>query len=184
MRKKLQRSDGLTMVEMLCAVAILILLGLLLNTGLQMAVKSYHDLTAEAETQLLASTLMDALADELRYARNVTTEKKTIDGVETDALSTYDSGYKEAEGTLEGTSTIQITDGKLQINGNRVLPDLAYGKDAYLVEQLEITCANDCFTIRLKVKEAAGDISTEAELTVRCLNGIKIPTGTEGEGTI
>ena len=38
MRKKLKDSGGLTMVETLCAVVILVLLCLMLNSGLSMAV--------------------------------------------------------------------------------------------------------------------------------------------------
>ena len=49
MKRKLRNNSGVTLVEMLAVTVILILLGLMLNTGLMMAVGSYHDLTAEAE---------------------------------------------------------------------------------------------------------------------------------------
>ena len=48
MRKKLRGEGGLTLVELLAAVVILILLGLLLNTGLQMAVRTYRAVTAQS----------------------------------------------------------------------------------------------------------------------------------------
>ena len=67
-------SRGLTLVETLCAVAILVLLGLLVNTGLNLAMRGYRELTAQSELELLGSTLTSALADELRYAREVETE--------------------------------------------------------------------------------------------------------------
>ena len=68
MRKKLKSQRGLTLVETLCAVVILILLGLILNAGLQLSVRAYDDMTAETETELLLSTAADALADVLRFA--------------------------------------------------------------------------------------------------------------------
>ena len=39
MRRKLKETAGLTLVEMLAAVAVLILLGMMLITGMQMAVR-------------------------------------------------------------------------------------------------------------------------------------------------
>ena len=68
MRKKLKDTSGLTMVEMLCAVLILILLVLMINTGIHMAIRNYYSLTSESETDLLLSSLTDSLADKLRYA--------------------------------------------------------------------------------------------------------------------
>ena len=173
MRKKLGSSSGLTMVEMLCAAVILILLGLLLNTGLQMAVNSYHALTVEAETQLLASTLADALADDLRYARKVRTAAETADGGEVNKLTAYDSDTYGAGASIE----VEEETGQVLAGGLKILPAGAYGNGAYRVETLSITCAADCFTIKIKVKEAAGERSAEAGVTVRCLNGIEIPTG-------
>ena len=56
MRKKLNSESGLTLVEMLCAVAILVLLVLLLSTGMQMALRTYRDIVAQSEVDLLLST--------------------------------------------------------------------------------------------------------------------------------
>lgn len=51
MRKKLNSESGLTLVEMLCAVAILVLLVLLLSTGMQMALRTYRDIVAQSEVR-------------------------------------------------------------------------------------------------------------------------------------
>ena len=77
-RKKLKDIGGLTMVEMLCAVIILVLLVLMMNTGMHMAVRNYYSLTSESETELLLSSLTDALADKLRYAV-LMRETETVD---------------------------------------------------------------------------------------------------------
>ena len=47
MKKKLKSSAGFSLVEMLCAVAVLMLLCVMLNSGLSAAMKTYYDLTAE-----------------------------------------------------------------------------------------------------------------------------------------
>lgn len=68
---RLRDSGGFTLVELLAACVVLILLGLILSAGLSVAAKSYHDVTAESEAQLLLSTLADAVMDDLRFARDL-----------------------------------------------------------------------------------------------------------------
>lgn len=156
MKKKLRSSGGLTLVEALCAVVVLILLSLLLNTGLQMAVKSYHDITAESEAQLLLSTLSDALGDKLRYT--------TVTVDESGAFVSASIGE------------VTVSGGKVLVGGNRLLPDGAYGNGKYRVDDadsakdLGYDADGNCFTLDLKVKETSGTISAEATLAVRCLN--------------
>lgn len=167
MKEKLRNEQGVTLIEMLCAVVILILLGLMLNTGLQMAVRSYQDITAQSEVQLLLSTLSDALADDLRYAR----------GVEADAngkLISYNSDSYNVEG--EGRASLEIGEnGQVMASGKRVLPNGAYGNGAYKVTVMEIAYEKQTdesfFTIKLEVAQTKGNISAQTEFTVRCLSG-------------
>lgn len=168
MREKLRKEQGFTLVEMLCAVAILILLGLMLNTGLQMAIRSYQDITAGSEAALLLSTLSDALADDLRYARDVMTDE---DGKLLYYNSdSYNSGSNKASLTID-------ENGHVKASGKRVLPEGAYGNGAYKVETMNITYVTKSngsfFTIELKVAQTEGTISAGTEFTVRCLSGPK-----------
>lgn len=157
MRRKLRESSGLTLVEMLCAVAVLILLGLMLNTGMQMAVRSYRTMIARSETQLLLFTLADALSDDLRYAQEVET------GTGGELLS-----YQDASG---GTVSLTVgADGQAYAGGKRLLPPGAYGNGAYGVQTMDISFAEGCFAVKLKVGQRTGDIQAETALTVRCLN--------------
>lgn len=50
---------------------ILILLTMVLGTGLNMTVSSYRKIIAQSEVDLMLSTTMDALADDLRFAQYV-----------------------------------------------------------------------------------------------------------------
>lgn len=172
MSKKLNCESGLTLVEMLCAVVILILLGLLLNTGLQMAARSYWDLTAHSEAQLLLSTAVDALADELRCARRV-----TEDGT---------GGFTYASDCFgENTGLAVNSDGQIVArNGStekRLLSTGAYGSGgAYVVSEMKITPSIPAdpdreitFTVELTVQTADGRLRSETPgggVTVRCLN--------------
>lgn len=167
MRRKLADEAGLTLVEMLCATAMLALLGLLLSAGMNMALQSYMEITAESETQLLLSTLADALTDDLRYAQDVQTD----DG---GRLTTYNSdSFGERTGLAIGG------DGQVYAGGRRLLPAGAYRRGAYVVDRLEITYDGSCFAARLRVRAAEGRASAEAALNIRCLN--PPPQPQEGE---
>lgn len=173
MRKKLKDSGGFTLVEMLCAVAILALLAMMLNTGLQMAMHSYRSITAESETQLLLNTLVDAVTNELRYAHEV--------GTDAAGAVTYNGGRSLA---VNGEGRVVITgadivsgQGELLPTGRAGGPGGAYHGGAYLVPDGGMKIAYDmdnrCFAVHLKVVWRDGDISAatpEAGVTVRCLN--------------
>lgn len=162
MRRKLAGHEGLTLVELLAAVVILILLGLVLNAGLQMAMTSYRAMIAQSETELLLSTLADILADDLRYAEDVAAKEGMLDSYFSDSYG-------------EGTR-LRLENGKVYADGGgnsglRVLPDGAYGLNGrYEVDAMEIGYADRVFTLKLSVKEKDGDIHAETELAVRCLN--------------
>lgn len=179
MTRKWKDSRGLSLVETLCAVAILVLLGLLINTGLQLAVHSYQDVTAQEELELLAASLSDALADDLRYAKFLKTDaggsllryhseryNERYDDVSYTVLSIGKDGDQEKD------------KGQLYANDYRVLPSGAYGNGAYVIGKndgtsgLEITYdkATGLFTVDLTVKQAEGELSAHTQFTVRCLN--------------
>ena len=164
MRKKLKDSAGLTLVEMLCAVLILVLLSLMLNTGLNMAMRSYLDLTAESETQLLLNSLTNAIAAELRYAHEVSG----------DANPTYNGGRQITLGS----------NGRVYAGGRELLPAEkdgaggAYHGEKYSAAQIAagvpiVQYADGCFTVNLKVVWNNHSISAqtpEGGVVIRCLN--------------
>ena len=168
MRKKLRSAGGLTLVEMLCAVAILVLLCLMMNTGMQMAVKSYDRLTAESETQLLLGSLSDALIDKLRYA--VVTD--------TDTLSIGDVRLENGRiVVVEKSGTVK-----------QLLPDGAYGTDRweYDVELVKKEDGSEHqlyeyedgkFTVHFKIvwtkDESVSAQTPEGGLVIHCLNPVR-----------
>lgn len=162
MRRKLAERSGLTLVEMLAAVAVLALLGLVLSAGMQMAMDSYHSMVAQSETELLLSTLADTLADDLHYA----------EAVKTDGDGNLYSYYSDSYG--ENTQLSVNEDGAVYASSGgkdmRVLPDGAYGKGRYEVYKMEITYADNVFQLTLSVREKDGDIGATTDLSVRCLN--------------
>ena len=174
MKKKLKDSGGLTMVEMLCAVMILVLLCLLTSTGINMAVKSYRDITAESETELLLSTLSGALTDKLRYC--VVTQTPDVAG---GTAYAYSIGEIAVDA---GRIVVQKKDSDGTVVSQALLPAGAYGIShgyigEYEVEDLKITPSISgtaaIFEISLKIKEKSGSIGAEATFHVRCLSPVK-----------
>lgn len=165
MRRKLRANKGVTLVEMLCCVLILILLGLMLHTGIVMAAKSYRKMIAESETQLLLSTIVDALADDLRYAREIVTEEEEDSETGGKRLVSYNSDSYGLAARLEIDEEGQIAAG-----GRKLLPAGVYANGAYKVQAMEIFYDGTCFIMDLEAGEKDGVISAKTRITVRCLN--------------
>ena len=166
MKKKLKSSAGFSLVEMLCAVAVLMLLCVMLNSGLSVAMKTYFDLTAEAETQLLLNSLTNAIAGELRYAHEA--------GGAEDGGLTYNGGHP---------LTLNESDGHVYAGGVELLPQAdaatgrggAYKNGDYQVKVMDIGYDRDtaCFTLKLEVGWKDGGVSAktpEDGVVIRCLN--------------
>lgn len=185
MRRKRESCQGFTLVEMLAAAVILILLGLMLNTGIQMAMRTYRSLVAHSELELLVSTAVDALADDLRYAQNVS-------GTDENFSYTSDSFGADTRFSIDSNEDSPSW-GQILANGKRVLSTGAYGLErAYQVEDLSVVPAVDgtsgeiTFTIKLTVTTRDGSISvsTPAEgVNVRCLNRNPVDPPAGGETT-
>ena len=191
MKRKLNSEAGVTLVEMLAAVVVLFMLGLVLLAGLQMAMRTYWTIIAQNEMELLVSTAVDALADDLRYAWNV------VDAPGNAAARTAFTYSSDSygPGTYLDWSTGKITAKSSSGSSEsfQFLSTGAYGKDeaymSYKVCQVdEKTPIVDyapkdpasgdeiTFTIKLKVVLADGSDETISAstpkdgVTIRCLN--------------
>ena len=168
--RRLRARRGITLVETLAAALVLLLLGLMLNTGLLLARRGYDQLTAEAETRTLLSTLTAALSQELRYAREVETYPNG-------ALASYTS-----TGFDEGTALeLDLVTGRLTAGGQQLLPPGAYGNGDCRLDAFSVTYheASGLFTVTLAVSDRRG-VENETTFTVRCLNAGAAGSETEG----
>lgn len=171
MTRKWKDGRGFSLVEMLCATVILVLLGLLINTGLNLAVKSYRNITAQEELELLVSNLSSVLADDLRYAKKVHVVDLT-----SKELSRYHS--ERYNSPQQQYTRLSVKDGQLYANNYRVLPSGSYGNGAYILADdpaggdpgFRITYENGLFTVHLRAQQAGGGLSVSKKFTVRCLN--------------
>ena len=90
--RKLKNTAGFTLAEMLLTVVILLLASGVVATGMPAAVNAYRNAIDAANAQVLLSTTVNALRDELSTARDVQVSGKTITytGTDTGSRSTID----------------------------------------------------------------------------------------------
>ena len=106
---KLRDQKGLTMVELLVTVVIVLLFSGLVAVGADAGVRSCRTSMADAQAQELCSTLTTALSDKLRYC-TVENDKKRI--------FFQDVGY--VDGTIGDIFSVN-DDGQLELNKKRFL---------------------------------------------------------------
>ena len=73
--KKLDKNKGFTMVELLCALAVLILLTSCVIVGVNLSTKSFASITKATNAKELSDVLNALIADELRYASQINTDE-------------------------------------------------------------------------------------------------------------
>lgn len=156
MIKKLVKQDGFTMVEMVASALVLSFLAVMLGTGIALAQKSYDDVISNSEVQLLSDTALDAIANEMRFARDI---KEDNSG----NLKSYTSDKYGKD------STIAITDGKLTVNSKRILPTGAYANGKYELEALSIEHKNSTFKIKFFIKDRKNS-KKENMMQIRCIH--------------
>lgn len=75
---KLKNKSGLTLVEMLCCVVVMLLVSIGMVNGVSLAVRNYESSLMSSESQVLCSTLTNLVSDELRYSGAVNWETTPI----------------------------------------------------------------------------------------------------------
>jgi len=162
MKEKFRNFGSADLIKPLIYILVFVLLGLMLNTGTNLALGGNSKLKAQSEAQELLDSAASTVADHLRCARDV----ELSDG----ELESFD-------GVSGRDSRISIGPGGQLVAGpesaeTAVLPPEAYRDGAYGISGLEIRYDSEqnCFDIALEVKETDGDISANAEFSVKCLN--------------
>ena len=152
---KLKDKKGLTLVEMLCTVAILVLVSMVMVLGVQLGVRSYAKSVSYSEAQVLCSTLTTTISDELRYSGTL----------KVDGSGNVTGFFSQQFGSGDYTAFTTTPEGHVQLGGKDILPAKAYpyGIKAE-VESLTYDGVSSLFTVRLSVKDSENK-NTLAETT-------------------
>lgn len=71
-----KKKKGFTLVEMLATLIIVVLFTMMLTTFIDLTVEHFNNSVKNADAQTLASTLTNAVEDELRYATDITVDEE------------------------------------------------------------------------------------------------------------
>ena len=114
--KKLKNAKGFTLVETLTCMLMLVIIGGICSTGMNLAMKSYQETVFESNSQTLASSLETYMNDMLRYATDVKTD------TEAESVAGYlpvegftNPSYQIYEGMIAVSNTDGDTEGKMVI---------------------------------------------------------------------
>lgn len=92
MKLKIKSHKGFSISEMLMAVLMISLVGLVIGGGVTVVRNSYMTITQKAEAQTLRSTALITVMNEMRYAQNIESQTEGLD-----TFITFDSpsrGYR------------------------------------------------------------------------------------------
>lgn len=122
---RLKSSRGMTFMELLCAVLILMMSTALVLVGVNLALTTYRANMEASEAQVLYSTLTTVISDKLRYCGTVeTAEDGTITQI-----------FAQGIGTGSGEAFQLTEDGKVMLGGKshaglRCLPTGPYSEQS------------------------------------------------------
>lgn len=158
-KRKLRARAGMTLTELLAAIAIMALLGTAIGVGTSAALKVYRVSTALSEAGVLKSTISAAIMDELRYATDIDAGASPV---------TYRSAAygKDVSITI---STADDSKGQLLVKGQPLVGSKTYSS-GLTVKTLNIAYSEGVFTVMLTVGDADGEITSTAEFKVDPIN--------------
>ena len=106
---RLKDNKGMSIVELLSAIAVMVLVTAMLVTGVRLGVKAYTKSMSEA--QILCTTLTTAVSDELRYAGTINVDN---------------NGNMISFFSQNGLGTFTSDEGIVQLAGKPLLSKSAY----------------------------------------------------------
>ncbi len=172
MKKKLRSSKGMTLTELLVALAVVSLISMSLAVGVSSAANVYRESTQLFEAETLCGTILTYLEDEFRFGRNIRTET-TGEGAETKTKVIFDSQ------TFGNDVEVVVQNGKIWIKnstgsadpGFALLGDKAYTSGLKVLESADKSMisydeSNGKVTIRIAVGPNTDKTYAEHTVTV------------------
>ena len=149
---------GLTLVEMLCTVVIMLLVSIGMVNGVSLAVRSYQKSLMASESQVLCSTLTNVVSDELRYSGTTYWPEQ-----EGEPVRFYSRTYGDK------CSFGQNEAGQVTLGDQKLLPSKAY----HYGMQAQVNLgrkADNTFSVIIQITSAQGQPLAETTFDVEKLN--------------
>lgn len=161
---------GFTLVEMLCAIVVLILVSMLMVTGVRLGVDSYAKSVSYSEAQVLCSTLKTTVSDELRYSGSVLLDESGKTTNTATPKGFFSQTYTNQTNPNQLLGFSQDENGRVLLGGNKLLPNKSYpyGLKAS-VTLVSYNKTTRVFHVKITVTRAAQTLA-ETEFDVQQLN--------------
>ncbi len=171
MMRKLGKSKGFTLVEMLACILTLLLICMLCTTGMNFAMKSYQESLFESDSQMLESTLNMYISDVLRHATSIEAEEDGRVTAFTNATYGIYEGTIVASERKDGTGGIFLLYTGEYGSGTLVVGEEAYAKTLYIEGfTINYDSTTGIFTGGYTIKSSAlSDVERECTFTCRTI---------------
>ena len=163
---KQKRIAGMTLVELLCALAVVLLVSAGMVLGVSLAVRSYERSVAGSEAQVLCSTLETIVSDELRYAGTVSVAE---DGSVRYFSRSYGQNASLYADGQSGQLTVETPD-NLAEPTHKLLPSRTYPYGLRAALTIGYSEPEGIFHVSLQVMNRQGETLSETEFDVERLN--------------
>ena len=165
MLKKLKNKAGMTLMEMMASLLIMVLLILAMRTGMNTGVQVYNDAAFESHSATLAANINTALTDILRYAQDV--KDPTPPQFPPNAAQDYEFVFTNLEYGLRD-AYFTVSDGILQIRSenNGFQPKALVNSGSYD----KLTIKDDSFSVTYYPEGSTGELTT-LENTITITSG-------------
>ena len=172
--EKLKSCAGFTLGEVMATTIILLLATSIIAAGLPLAQRAYYDVVDTANAEVLLSTTVTALRDELSMAKDVKIEGSDI------SYKKYNITDANKISNSSGTDGIQVYDPRDNTNTEHVRPlvsKAAKTKNLYTTYTIDATTnttasvrSNGYITLTVTVKKDGSPDPASATVTIRLLN--------------
>ena len=172
-KKKLKGKSGFTLAETLLAVLILLLVSVIVANGIPVAKNVYNNVIVGANAQMLLSTAVTALRNELGTAQDIKDPKGGKDIVYyKSSIGAYSKLSVDASKGIQLLDYVKKEDGtpipvsgKTETRTSHNLVSYAAANKSLIVTYSGVTKVNDVITISdLEVKHEKGDTSPLVKL--------------------
>lgn len=133
MKQKLKSKKGFSTLESLAALGIVALIMVVIGAGTSVSLSVYKESTAISEASVLSSSLFQAVSDELRFSKDITTVSASDNHLKTFTSKNYgpNVNFANTSGrvTLGGTNIV----GEKSYTGLQATVDILYNSGAFTV---------------------------------------------------
>ncbi len=166
---KLRDREGMTIVEILMAIIVLLLVTAMVTTAIDLGIKHYRRSTMRSEARVLNATLIKAVQDELRYAEEISSPAGSgIGGFKYKSKSRVMNNEVYFDYGSGGELLLKkVSDG----SGVGLVSSKSYVFDIKPELTISWSESDRLFSCELKIKEDAGAELVSSTFGVKPLNG-------------